>query len=166
MSRPISSLPLKYQDQAEKLLHGPCDMKWIVEKTKSSPELKCPGSYHFEVAIEPIGKPRMTQRDKWKKRPVVMRYRAYADALRLNYRGPLSPTRVSWKAYFTLPPSWSKAKKLAMAGTFHQAKPDRDNVDKGILDALFAKDQCIAFGTLAKYWDDGKGARIELEVTQ
>lgn len=28
--------------------------------------------------ITPIGKPRMTRADKWKQRPPVMRYRAFA----------------------------------------------------------------------------------------
>ena len=29
--------------------------------------------------ITPVPKPRQTQRDKWKRRDVVMRYRAFAD---------------------------------------------------------------------------------------
>ena len=34
------------------------------------------------IPVTPVSKPRMTQRDKWKKRPCVLRYRAYCDALR------------------------------------------------------------------------------------
>lgn len=34
--------------------------------------------------ITPIGKPRMTRADKWKKRPAVMRYRAFCDEARLR----------------------------------------------------------------------------------
>ena len=32
--------------------------------------------------VTPIGKPRMTQRDRWKKRPPVVRYHAFKDQLR------------------------------------------------------------------------------------
>lgn len=117
------------------------------------------------IMVEPMGKPRQTQRDKWAKRPNVVRYRAYADILRAGYAGSLSPVSVSWTAYFSMPDSWSKAKKAAHLGQLHRAKPDRDNVDKGILDALFARDECIALGTLCKRWDDGRGARIELVVS-
>lgn len=61
-----------------------------------------------------------------------------------------------------MPASWSKKRKAEMAGRPHRQKPDRDNIDKAILDSLFDKDEGIAFGTTAKYWDDGQGARIEL----
>jgi Holliday junction resolvase RusA-like endonuclease len=123
-----------------------------------------PGSaFRFVIRITPMGKPRMTRRDKWKKRPTVVRYRAYADALRAACEGrPLAPLAVSWQAYFPLPASWSKAKKEASRGQPHRSKPDRDNIDKGILDALWDKDQCVALGSLSKFWDDGGGARIEL----
>jgi len=121
----------------------------------------------FTVHIEPMGKPRQTQSDRWKKRDCVMRYRAYADRLRAavaNLCLPKEPSLVSWKAYFTMPESWSKKKRALHAGQVHQSKPDRDNVDKGILDALFESDQGIADGVLAKRWDDGLGARLEITV--
>jgi Holliday junction resolvase RusA-like endonuclease len=49
-------------------------------------------------------------------------------------------------------------------GQPHRAKPDRDNIDKAILDALFPDDSVVAEGYLCKLWDDGKGARIEIEM--
>lgn len=36
----------------------------------------------FEYPILPVPKPRMTQRDVWQKRPVVLRYRKFCDAVR------------------------------------------------------------------------------------
>lgn len=36
----------------------------------------------IEYPIVPVPKPRMTQRDKWQKRPAVMRYRAFCDEVR------------------------------------------------------------------------------------
>lgn len=43
----------------------------------------------------------------------------------------------------------------------HRAKPDRDNIDKALLDALFNDDSGIASGLIEKRWDDGNGPRIE-----
>lgn len=121
----------------------------------------------FVIFIEPMGKPRMTQRDKWAKRNVVVRYRSYADELRRQTKGVMaSPIIVSWRAFFTMPESWSAKKKALLCGELHTAKPDRDNVDKGILDALWENDQGVALGTLEKRWDDGIGARIELVVRE
>ena len=40
----------------------------------------------MEYPIIPLGKPRMTQRDKWAKRPAVLRYRAFKDECRLHGR--------------------------------------------------------------------------------
>lgn len=77
---------------------------------------------------------------------------------------PDAPLSLSWRAYFEIPASWSKKRQAEMAGQPHQQKPDRDNIDKAIMDALFDDDAGVAFGTTAKYWDDGKGARIELEL--
>ena len=124
-----------------------------------------PGSaFRFVIRITPMGKPRMTQRDHWFKRPSVERYWAYKAALQAACPGrPPSPIAVSWTAYFPFPASWSKAKKEASRGMPHRAKPDRDNVDKGILDALWDADQCVAMGSLTKLWDDGRGPRIELQ---
>ena len=119
-----------------------------------------------------MGKPRMTQRDKWKKRPCVMRYRAYKDELNLNiskYPDLVSDLEsgdvigVSWVAVLPMPKSWSKKKKLAMKGRYHRQKPDRDNIDKGILDAILKDDSGVAVGSMTKIWDDGEGARIMLE---
>jgi len=70
--------------------------------------------------------------------------------------------RVDWTAYFPMAKSWSKKKKEQHAGQIHQQKPDRDNVDKAILDAIFKDDSIISDGLLKKRWDDGDGARIEI----
>ena len=113
----------------------------------------------------PIGKPRMTRRDKWKQRPCVMRYRAWADAARAAV-GPLpSPERIqrfAWVAYFEPPKSWSKKERAAAMGTLHRSKPDRDNVDKAVLDVLFKHDSAIASGLIEKRW--GSPARLEITI--
>lgn len=121
--------------------------------------------------VVPMGKPRMTQRDKWARRPAVMRYRAFKDELRSAMtnqpdlrlaiaQGAID--RVSWTAYLPIPASWPAKKKALLAGAPHRQKPDRDNIDKALLDALFADDSGIASGHLTKRWDDGRGPRIEV----
>lgn len=117
----------------------------------------------FRIPIEPMGKPRQTRSDKWRKRDCVLRYRSFADQIRAACAGAMpAPVYVGWTCYYTMPASWSQKKRAAHTGKLHQAKPDRDNTDKGILDALIEADQCVAVGSLVKRWDDGNGARIEL----
>lgn len=115
--------------------------------------------------VVPMGAPRMTQRDRWKKRPCVLRYHAFKDALRAQV-GPVPDgvNSLSWIAYMPIPKSWPKWKKKDMAGKLHDQKPDRDNIDKAILDALFKDDRKVATGRLTKRWDDGNGPRIHLTL--
>ena len=120
-------------------------------------------SQSFVIPIEPMGAPRQTRADAWRRRPVVLRYHAFATQLRIACRGAMAaPTYSGWTCYYSMSESWSKKKKKAMAGQLHTLKPDRDNTDKAIMDSLIAEDQCVAVGFLVKRWDDGKGARIEL----
>ena len=95
--------------------------------------------------ITPIGKPRMTQSDKWKKRPCVLRYREYADILRLLAKVNGYELKDSLYATFVLPmpSSWSKTKKEKMNGQPHVVKPDLDNVIKAFQDILCKQDQSI-----------------------
>ena len=124
-------------------------------------------TFKATISIIPMGAPRMTQRDKWKKRPVVVRYRAFKDALRDGCQGhPEQPTRLDWIAYLPFPKNYSKKKRAALAGNLHRLKPDRDNIDKAILDTLFKEDSMVASGSIEKRWDDGKGPRIEIQMIQ
>jgi Holliday junction resolvase RusA-like endonuclease len=120
---------------------------------------------------DPIGKPSMTQRDKWKKRPCVMRYRAWADRLRAVAGpfgiGPLPPAEavleLSILAQFEPPKSWSKKRQVAMVGAPHQNRPDIDNVAKAAMDALYPRiDSAIARLTVEKRWDWKAGIEITI----
>lgn len=51
-----------------------------------------------------------------------------------------------------MPASWSAKKKDEMTNRPHTDKPDLDNIDKAIKDALFIHDEQIAFGSMAKWW--------------
>jgi Holliday junction resolvase RusA-like endonuclease len=107
----------------------------------------------------------MTRRDKWKypPRPAVAKYRAWCDRVR-EIVGDVPPsqkvTNLSWVAYFEPARSWSKKKRQEMIGQLHRAKPDRDNIDKAILDCLYKEDSGIARGTIEKRW----GTVSQLEV--
>jgi len=105
----------------------------------------------------PMAKPRMTRRDKWRLRPCVARYREFADRVRKAV-GPriIEPTKVlrlDWLATFTPPKRWSKKDREAAIGTIHRQRPDRDNLDKAVLDCLFSRgDEAIGYGTICKRW--------------
>lgn len=51
-----------------------------------------------------------------------------------------------------MPKSWSNAKRLAMEGQLHEQKPDRDNLEKALLDSVFGEDCNIADGRATKLW--------------
>lgn len=132
-----------------------------------------PGFITLTVAGKPPGKPRQTRRDKWAKRPRVMRYRVWCDYLRL-VAGRLPPAEevgaLNWTAYFRPPASWSKGRQIAVLGTLHRMKPDRDNIDKAVLDGLWPEserrggDSGIARGTLEKLWGEVPRIVIEIEL--
>jgi Holliday junction resolvase RusA-like endonuclease len=92
--------------------------------------------------IEPIGKPRMTQADKWKSRPCVVRYRKFKDAIRL-WRVVLPDNGADIKFVISMPKSWSKKRKKIMDGKPHQQVPDIDNLLKALLDSIHKDDRHI-----------------------
>ncbi len=109
-------------------------------------------SYSIKVyPIIPIAKPRMTQRDKWKNRPVVARYNAFKDLVRLH-RIELPESGYHVIFIMPMPKSWSNKKKLKMNSKPHQQTPDKDNLEKGLLDALFKDDKHIWDGRVSKIW--------------
>jgi Holliday junction resolvase RusA-like endonuclease len=103
-----------------------------------------------------MGKPRMTQRDKWAKRPCVVAYHSWCDMLRYLVFGKNikkeAPETLRWVAYIKMPDSWSAKKKDQMKNKAHTQKPDLSNINKGIEDSLFLHDEQIAFGSQAKWW--------------
>lgn len=103
--------------------------------------------------ILPMGKPRMTRSDKWKKRPEVMRYRAFCDHVRfLGICMPESNSHVTF--VLPMPKRWSKKKRTEMNGQPHQGKPDLDNLMKSLMDALFEDDTHIWDSRITKLWGE------------
>jgi len=115
------------------------------------------------VEIVPVAKPRMTQRDKWAKRPAVMRYRRYCDELRSalgDWKMPCFGRQITF--CMPMPKSWSETWKVSMEGKPHQARPDIDNLTKGILDALFDNDAVVWDIRATKRWS--MRPRIEIAL--
>ena len=105
------------------------------------------------ITIDPIGKPRQTQRDKWKQRPVVMRYRAFCDTVRAHFGGRLEDIHgITIKFYIPMADSWSNKKKGKMVGTQHRQKPDIDNLAKSFMDAILKDDSCVSQLSAEKVW--------------
>lgn len=117
------------------------------------------------IHLPPIGKPRMTRRDKWARRACVQTYWRWKDLLLAMIR-PYKPnaTSFSFRAYFKFPESYSAKKKGLLLGKPHDKKPDIDNILKALLDALFKNDSGIASVKAEKFWDDGRGERLEVAI--
>ena len=95
----------------------------------------------------------MTKRDKWAKRPAVLRYREFCDRMRAA-AGQLPaapPAMVRIQVFLEVPPSWSKKKKAQRIGQMHRSDGDFDNFIKSI-DGLFEQDKTIYWGDCAKFW--------------
>ncbi len=104
-----------------------------------------------EYFINPCPKPRMTRADKWKKRPAVLKYRAFKDRVReLNVELPEAHSHVVF--YISMPPSWSQKKRVKMNLKPHQSRPDLDNYLKGLFDAVYKEDSHIWNITATKRW--------------
>lgn len=105
----------------------------------------------ISIPVAPVPKPRMTQRDRWAKRPAVLRYFDFKDDLKKEIRGNLDP-RFDVVFLVPMPKSWSKKEKAAMNGRPHQQKPDVDNYLKAFMDALCLDDSYVYDVHPRKYW--------------
>lgn len=104
------------------------------------------------IDIDPVAKPRMTRRDKWAKRPIVMAYRNYGDGLRLKLAKYRLPESVSVDFYISMPKTWSEKRRVALSGQPHQQTPDIDNLVKGLFDHLAKNDSYIWEVKARKFW--------------
>jgi Holliday junction resolvase RusA-like endonuclease len=121
----------------------------------------------YELKVIPVGKPRMTKRDKWKHRPVVDHYYAFKDQLRLqaNIMGLRDLPGEIGAITFILPmaDSWSESKKVRYDKKPHQQKPDLDNMNKALFDSLNVEDKNIWYvGKNMKVW--GRVGKIIIEI--
>lgn len=109
--------------------------------------------------IVPVPKPRMTQRDKWAKRPGVLRYRDFCDQVRAaGLVVPESGAHIVF--HLAMPASWSRKKRAEMLGQPHQQKPDVDNLAKALLDACLDEDQGVWDMRVTKRWADAGAIEV------
>ena len=119
--------------------------------------------------IPPCSKPRMTQRDRWKKRQCVLDFFAFRDRIRQEVKrintllikeSPFDWDNLTVIFLVPMPKSWSKKKKALMAGKPMQQRPDLDNYLKGLFDATHEEDSSIWKVTASKIWTDCTGKII------
>ena len=115
-----------------------------------------------------VAKPRMTQSDKWQKRPRVTQFWVFkANILQAALEAGFVPEtstilKLRFVAYIAIPASWSKKKRAERIGAIHDAKPDTSNILKGLEDTLAEDDSKIFAVAGEKYWDDDNGERVEI----
>lgn len=124
----------------------------------------------FSIPGEPIGKPRMTQQDRWKKRPATDRYWEWCDIARVA-AGLGKMEKANAEDYFgvivfahcSIPKSYSPKKRAALEGMLCSSKPDTDNIIKALCDALFENDERICIMQGYKYWAyDNEAPRLDV----
>ena len=105
----------------------------------------------FDIAPTPYV--RQTRADAWKKRPVVLRYRAFRDQVAYSVK-ELPEDFFHLVFLIQTPASWSEKKKREMIGQPHTGKPDKDNLEKGFLDAVYrGRDDAHVWNTAStKLW--------------
>lgn len=116
--------------------------------------------------VSPTAKVRQTQRDKWKKRPVVIRYRAFADECRRLKIELKDHQTVVFK--IEMPASWSERKKREHDGQPHRSRPDLDNLLGGLMDAVMpdGDSQLYSLGLIRKEWARKPGIEITSPYAQ
>ena len=110
----------------------------------------------MSINIQPVAKPRMTRSDRWKKRPVVLKYWQFKDALKEKAEQKNWNLSKDITIYFSIamPKSWSKKKKKQMNKQPPQQKPDIDNLIKSVLDSLAEDDSYVYSVKAVKSWSE------------
>jgi Holliday junction resolvase RusA-like endonuclease len=114
-----------------------------------------------EYKIKAVPKPRQTQADRWKKRPAVMRARAYSDELR-RLGVEINPSGFWVEFIFAVPKSVSKkerARRLS-GDRRHEQKPDADNLIKLLVDSIYEEDSIVWRGGCEKKWGEEDLIRV------
>lgn len=111
----------------------------------------------YEFLINPMGKPRMTQRDKWLNPPrtPILKHRIAKQGMQAYALMNKCVLKEQFKITFVLamPDSWSNKKKAQMDGSAHRQKPDLDNLLKFVMDALLPEgDEKVHTITALKRW--------------
>ena len=106
---------------------------------------------YFLILGTPIGKPRMTQRDRWKQRPIVLKYYEKKDQL-IETVGEIQSQRLRLIFLFEPPKSWSRKRREAALQNPKTTRPDVDNLVKAVLDSLYKEDSVVYEIQAIKLW--------------
>lgn len=107
----------------------------------------------YLIPIEPRGAPRQVRSDAWKPSLAVQRYRAYQVELLVKcLKLPEEGAFTHMVFILEMPHSWSAKKKINQEGMPHRSKPDRDNLEKAILDTVHHDDAHCWNGATSKLW--------------
>lgn len=115
-----------------------------------------------------MAKPRMTRADRitlaklrkgsrlnareMKRAPLLGRWLAYCDEVKYM-RVRLDLDRFYHVIFvIPMPSSWSAKKRGEMCMRKHQKKPDKDNLEKALLDAMYSEDMAAWDGRVTKVW--------------
>ena len=109
------------------------------------------------INVAPCSKPRMTQADKWKKRPSVVKFFAFRDAIKQSTIHNIALESFDIEFYIQMPKSWSKKKKELHNGNPHKQRPDLDNYIKAWCDSVFEEDSVVWRFKASKRWTDKPG---------
>ena len=98
----------------------------------------------------PVPAPRQTQRDRWRVRPAVARYREYRDRIAMAVHchdqalpEPGETDLIEIVATWQPPKSWSVRQRIEGLSRPKRTKPDPDNVAKAVLDTLWPEDAAV-----------------------
>ena len=110
--------------------------------------------------ITPCAKVRQTQSDRWKKRPCVVKYRAFADECRRLKMELKDGDSVIF--YIEMPASWSQKKRTQHTTRPHRSRPDLDNLLGGLMDAVMPEgDSHLShLSSVRKVWSHKPGIEI------
>ena len=106
--------------------------------------------------IAPVAKPRMTQRDRWQKRPAVVKYREFKDSCRIAH---VAVPDVGATVLFCLPipKSYSKKVRAEYECMRHAQTPDIDNLIKALMDSVKTQDKQVSSIHAYKVWSSNPG---------
>jgi Holliday junction resolvase RusA-like endonuclease len=108
--------------------------------------------------ITPKAAPRLTRRDRWKKRPVVVSYYAFRDEVRGSAMAVPIPSKVIF--WMPMPSTWSGKKRREMANTPHLVRPDLSNMLKALEDAVWGEDAIVWSIWPEKRWSATPGIEV------
>ena len=86
----------------------------------------------------------------------MVKYRAFADEIRLRFNVLNLELKDKLDCIFIIkmPKSWSNKKRLEMSGKPHMQRPDIDNIEKSLQDALCKEDSHIWKHRTDKIWGE------------